>query len=243
LHFFETYDILISYICIERELHSCESFSSLSKIQTFIALRHFDINILRAFETKNSQTCEQQQSLGPPKKFCTEVLAIWWLFKQNQHLYQLGRIQSTRCSEVSVSYASLTVITFLFPLRALGTSVQIDVRYETGKIEAEIGEKLSLEDLSEEDKEETGNKTAVSLPPSPSTSNKFSFPETFFPASGFLFPSSLSPPPPFLLPRSSGSFGGREFFFDTPMLPKTELEMNQVQTIRKVLDPFYRLTS
>jgi hypothetical protein len=225
-------------------MHSCESFSSLSKIQTLIALSRFNINNLRAFETKNSQTCEQQQSLGPPKSdFCTEVVAINRVFKQNQYFNHLGRIQSTRCSEVSVSNTSLTVITFLFPLRALGTSVQIDVRYKTGKIEAEIGEKLSLEDLAEEDKEETGNKTAVSLPPSPSTSNKFSFPETFFPASGFLFPSSLSPPPPFLLPRSSGSFGGREFFFDTPMLPKTELEMNQVQTIRKVLDPFYRLTS
>jgi hypothetical protein len=58
--------------------------SSLSKIQTFIALRRFDINNLKVFETKHSQTCVQRQSLGPPKSdFCTEVFAICKLFKQN----------------------------------------------------------------------------------------------------------------------------------------------------------------
>jgi len=143
-------------------MHSCESFSSLSKIQTFIALRHFDINILRAFETKNSQTCEQQQSLGPPKK-CTEVLAFCWLFKQNQYFNQL-MIQSTRFSEVSVYNTSLTVITFLFPQEPLELQSKSTFATKPGKSRPKSAKNFLWKNLQKKTKKKPGTRPLPHFP-------------------------------------------------------------------------------
>ena len=125
----------------------------------------------------------------------------------------------------------------LFDFRALGTSTQIDVRYKANDGIPIVNQKLSQEELAEEDKEETGKGNATFN--TGSANQQLIFPDNRPPPS-FLFPTSRDPkvPPLFLLPRSLGF--SIEYFFDTPLLGKSVLQPNQLQTIRRVLNQPYR---